>query len=116
LPCFPTPLERHEIAITFDLSKSPKPQVDQAREMLKWHQFDLHGKPLQKLRQPKLWFVYIRALDGKAAGATWTEMANTFFEQGLLDRYKDPNGGYFPPAPQAARDKWEAADALRFYF
>jgi len=63
-----------------------------------------------------LWFVYIHAIDGKAAEATWAEMANTFFAQGLLDRHKDPNGGYCPPFPQAARDKWEAVVALRFDF
>jgi hypothetical protein len=114
--CLPIHLEQNEMAITFDLKKPLKPQMDHARDMLLWHQANLNGKPLQKRRQPKLWFAYIRALDGKADGATWLDMANTFFEQGLLDRHKDPHGGYCPPPPQAARDKWEAASALRFNF
>jgi hypothetical protein len=116
LECFPVALEPHEIALTFDSNKPIAGQLKDASDRLKQHQSKLHGKKLQKRQQPKLWLLYIRALDARESGATWNEMADTFYSQKLLDRHKDPQGGYGPPPPQAARDRWNAADVLRFNF
>jgi len=116
LDSFPCTLELHEMAVIFDLNKPMEPQLKQARKELRWRQYDLLGKIIQERRRPTLWFGYLRALDGREAGATWAQMAKTFFEQGLLDRHRNPSGGYCPPPPQAARDKWDAANNLRSKF
>lgn len=102
--------------IDFDLNKPLEPQLAHARDILRWHQGDIHGKRLQKRRHPARWLAYLRVLDARASNASWSEIANLFYRQGVLDRRKNPLGGYMGPPPQAARDMWDAADALRTNF
>jgi len=86
----------------FDLQKPLQPQVKMAAAALKRHQKKRLGKLLQVRRQPKRWFGYLRTLDAREAGASLAEISA------------------FHPATaqteQAARDTWNAADALRFKF
>jgi len=109
-----TKLEKQHVVIAFSTDRPLARQLEDAGKYLKGLQKYRLGCHLKRPRHPTKWLGYLRTLDGKEAGATWAEMAETFFSQGLLDRHKDPMGGYCPPPPQAARDKWEAADALRF--
>jgi hypothetical protein len=112
----PVPMKNSEAAIVFDLNKPLPPQIKVAKDSLARLQTDIHGKPLQKRRHPARWLGYLRVLDAREAGVNWAEIAETFYAQGLLDRHKKPSGGYGDPPPQAARDMWVAADALRINF
>jgi hypothetical protein len=98
----PTPLEAGEMAVIFDLHRALEPQLAHAREMLRWHQSDIHGKPLQKRRHPAKRLGYLRTLDAREAGASWAEIAELH-----------PNTA---KTEQTARDIWDAANALRFNF
>lgn len=78
----------------------------------------IEAKLGKRLRAPKhhteKWPAYLRVLDARAANATWAEITNAFFADGLLDRRKSVSGGYEPPPPQAAQNLWKQAKALRF--
>lgn len=112
----PVSIEKNEVAIVFDLSKPLAPQIKVAQANLTRLQADTHGKPLQKRRHPERWLGYIRTLDAREAGASWATITDKFFAEGLIDRRKNPSGGYRAPDPQAARDMWKAANALRVNF
>lgn len=104
--------------IDFDLSKPLEPQLRVARMMLKELQKMDKGSVIQKRRHNAKWLAYLRTLDAREAmpDASWQELADALFRADLLERHRDPAGGYCAPPPQAARDKWEAANALRFNF
>jgi hypothetical protein len=87
-----------------------------AMAALKSRQKTRHEKLTQQRQQPKKWLLCLRTLDAREGGKTWLEITETFYAQGLLDRRKDPSGGYCAPPPQAARDIGKAAKALRFNF
>lgn len=109
-------LSENEMATRFNLDYPIADQIRRAKFLLAEAQKARHGKTLQGRAHPKRWLGYLRALDAREAGATWAEMTEIFYSQGLLDRRKAPAGGYCAPPPQAARDMWEAAQALRFNF
>jgi hypothetical protein len=109
-------LQDGQVALTFEIDKPLAEQLEMAKKTLSDLQTQKHGKPLQKRRRPQKWLGYLRVLDAREAGAYWSQIATVFFEQGLIDRRKDPSGGYREPAPQAARDLWNAANALRYNF
>lgn len=88
--------------IDFDLSKPIEPQLSAAKSVLKDEQTIEHGKAIQKRRHPAKWLVYLRILDGRAAGATWADLTTILPAR---------NG-----TQQAARDAWKQANALRFNF
>lgn len=113
---YPVSIPTNQIALKFNLDHPLEAQLKQAREILKKEQSDLHGKLLQRRRDPKAWLIYLRVLDAGEAGASWAEITDTLYSQGLLDFRKAPEGGYCAPPPQAGRDKWKAANALRFNF
>jgi len=91
-----------QTAIIFDLDRPLQKQMKDAMAELKYRQKTRHGKLIQQRQQPKKWLGYLRTLDAREAGAVWAEIATLH------------------PATaqtaQAARDIWEAADALRFNF
>lgn len=112
----PTPIENNEVAIVFCLGKPLAPQIKVAKRNLTELQKTIFSKPIQKRRNGKKWLGYLRTLDARADGASWAKITKVFFAEGLIDRRKSPSGGYRAPDPQAARDMWQAADALRFNF
>ncbi|MET4127175.1 hypothetical protein [Roseovarius sp. MBR-6] len=104
--------------IDFDLSKPLEPQLRAASMLLKDLQEMRIGKVVQRRRHPAKWLAYLRTLDAREAmpDASWREFTDALFHAGLLERHKNPAGGYCAPPPQAGRDKWEAANALRNNF
>jgi len=88
-----------EVAVMFCLALPIAPQIEAAKEALV--RLGAKNQPLRR-RQPKKWLGYLRALDARAAGASWAEIAAMF-----------PN---LRNKPQAGRDVWRQADALRNNF
>jgi hypothetical protein len=88
--------------IDFDLSKPIEPQLEAAKLTLRDAQVRHMGKPVQRRRHPAKWLGYLRILDGRAAGASWAQLADAL--------------PYTRGSEQAARDTWQQADALRFNF
>ncbi len=109
------PIENVAVVV-FNLDKPLEPQIRLATRAMRLTQKAEHGVILQRRQHPLRWLGYLRALDARETGATWAEITDLFYAQGLLDRRKDPSGGYCAPPPQAARDMWEAANDLRFNF
>lgn len=107
-----------ELAVVFDLDKPLGPQLEPLKNALVAMQILRHGAALQRRRHPAKWLLYLRTLDAREAmpGASWREYTDALYEHGILDRHKSPAGGYRAPPPQAGRDVWEAANALRFNF
>ncbi len=104
--------------IDFDLSRPLEPQLRMAHSNLRELQKMEFGRVIQKRRHPTKWLAYLRTLDAREAmpDASWQRFTETLFNAGLLERHKDPAGGYRAPPPQAGRDKWEAANVLRSNF
>lgn len=95
-------LHENEYAIKFDLNKPLRSQVDEALQMMKAAQIELHGKPLQRKHHTEKWLGYLRTLDARAANATWSEISSIHPRTAQTE--------------QTARDVWRAADDLRFNF
>jgi hypothetical protein len=108
----------HEYAIKFDLNKPLNHQAQEALEILKNAQIKLHGKLVHRKKLETKWLAYLRVLDARAANpdASWQALTDALAGVRLVDRYKNESGGYRAPPPQAGRDRWVAADALRFNF
>ena len=102
LGCFPAPIEQHEIVLTFDLDRALEPQVAHAREMLHGHQSYRHGKSLQIRRHPGKWLGYLRTLDARETGASWSDITALHPSTAQTE--------------QTARDIWVQARALCFNF
>ncbi|AXI56429.1 hypothetical protein C1J05_19675 [Sulfitobacter sp. JL08] len=113
-----TKLEEHQLVIAFSTDRPLARQLEDAESCLKGLQKYRHGRIIKKLRHPAKWLEYLRTLDAHADNPTesWADLAKKLFEHKLIVRRKDPCGGYCDPPPQAARDKWKTADALRFNF
>ncbi|MBY6117839.1 hypothetical protein KUV64_01720 [Mameliella alba] len=113
---YAVPLKTSQVAIRFDINKPLEPQLKAASETLKGLQKKRQGKLVQTRRHPEKWLSYLRVLDARDAKATWSEITKVFYEQGILERQRDPSGGYRAPEPKAAHQLWKQADALRFNF
>ena len=107
-----------ELAVTINLDRPLAEQMALVKRAAKREQKERHGRLLQRRKHETKWLGYLRVLDARDATpkASWPEIADLFHAQGVLDRRKNPAGGYCAPPPQAARDMWLAADALRFNF
>lgn len=86
----------------FDLDKPLESQIQIATKAMRLAQENIHGKRLQKRRHPAKWLGYLRTLDAREDGATWSEIAKMHSTTAQTE--------------QTARDIWEAANALRFNF
>lgn len=100
--CFSVQLEPHEVAIKFDLNRPLEPQIEEARELARQLQVRLNGKLVVNRRHPKKWLGYLRTLDAREAGASWSEIAALHSATAQTE--------------QSARDIWEQAKALCFNF
>ncbi|MEM5521515.1 hypothetical protein [Sulfitobacter sp. AS59] len=99
---FPVALKKHELAINFDINKPIDQQVKVAREILISFQLERHGKALQVRRHTKKWLSYLRSLDAREAGASWSEISSLHPETQQTE--------------QTGRDKWNQARSLCFNF
>lgn len=95
------PLEgKRKFAVIFDLDRPINSQIAEVKTILEKGQKAIHGKLISPRRHPKKWFTYLRVLDAREDGASWSEIAD------LLT--------VTAGTPQAARDTWEQANELRF--
>ncbi|MCB5409445.1 hypothetical protein [Pseudogemmobacter faecipullorum] len=62
-----------------------------------------YGKKIEKRRQPTKWLTYLRVLDGRECGASWSQLSEII-----------PNST--ARTEQTARDTWKQAKALCFNF
>jgi len=113
----PARLNENEIAMVFDFNLPLAAQLNAAGEWLAM-EYRERGKSSQKRRHNTKWHGYLRTLDARETmnKPNWRKLTKALFEQRLLDRHRIPFGGYCDPPPQAGRDMWEAAAALRFNF
>lgn len=105
-----------EVSMKFALDEPIEPQLEEARQILRERQKILMGKQLQNRRHKQKWATYLRVLDAREAGAKWAEITEFFFSHGFLARHTNPESGYEPPPPQAARDLWNQARRLCYDF
>lgn len=89
--------------VDFDLNRPAGPQLAAAAEFLREAQQHRHGKVIQKRRHPEKWLSYLRVLDAREAGATWSQIASTVY-------------GGDASSDQRARKAHEAGMALCFNF
>ncbi|OYX77865.1 MAG: hypothetical protein B7Y82_04705 [Sphingomonadales bacterium 32-65-25] len=108
-------LGRDRIAVVFDLNRPLEAQIKLASGLLKAKN-ELRGKTSQRRRHPAKWLDCLRAIDAREAGASWQEIADLFYTQGVLSRYKSPAGGYTSPPKQAARALWLVAKGVQSNF
>ena len=114
--CTPLFLKEGQIALTFSLDQPLANQLEAAAAILKAKQTARHGQKIQRRTHKERWLAYLRALDARAAGATYALMRDHFYAEGILDRHDDPGGTYREPPLQAARNLWVQADRLCFNF
>lgn len=95
-------LEDWHVAVKFNIEKPIEPQLEVARSILLQMQTERCGKPLQKRRHQKKWLGYLRTLDAREGGASWSEIASMHSETAKTE--------------QTARDVWEQARVLCFNF
>lgn len=62
--------------IDFDLSRALAPQLEMAREWLTDSQAERTGKKIQVRQHPDKWPGYLRVLDARADGASWSMVAD----------------------------------------
>jgi hypothetical protein len=96
------PLAENQTILTFDLDKPLEAQLGQAKEVLSDHQKQRNGKSVQRRQSPGKWLTYLRVLDGRECGASWSEIATILIVTAQTE--------------QSARDVWEQARALCFNF
>lgn len=97
------PFYKGKTFMAFDLELPIEPQLAIAKRYLQAEQRDKLGRNLQaQRRHPTKWLTYLRVLDAREAGASWSEIAPIL-----------PNTAQ---TEQTARDTWEQASALCFNF
>lgn len=96
-----TDLAEDDVVVVFSLNRPLKAQLRTAETALK-DAYALKNKPTQNRRHPAKWLGYLRTLDAKESGASWREIAAIH--------------PHTAGTEQAARDVWQAAEALRSNF
>jgi hypothetical protein len=95
----------NRLAVVFDLTGPIGPQLKTLRNTLKLYQELAMGKKIPvRRRHPKKWFMYLRVLDGRKAGASWDQLTAALPHMRSNVRRE----------PQAAAQVHEAAQALMF--
>ena len=79
-------LKKHELAISFDINKPIDQQLKETRKILTSLQFERHGKTFQVRRHTKKWLSYLRSLDAREAGASWSEVSILHPETQKIDQ------------------------------
>jgi hypothetical protein len=90
------------VSVKFDLDRPIEQQLDAWRGMLLAWQQMRHGKIIRRRTHPNKWLRYLRVLDGREAGASWSAIADAVFEP-MVER-----------TPQAAQRMHKDAQALAF--
>lgn len=101
-----------DVAIKFDIDKPLGPQLDRAKAKLESIQKKFDITTTQKRRHPDKWLSYLRILDAKEAGATWSEMVDVLYADGTLRPWKTTKSRPPCPPPQTARDHYDQAREL----
>lgn len=70
-------IAENEHAVIFHLEQPLEPQIERARQMLRWEQKERLGKIIQRRQRPNLWPAYLRVIDARADGATWQQISQT---------------------------------------
>ena len=91
-----------EAAVVFNLDLPIGPQIKSAKSALETHQAQRPEAKKQERRHKDKWLTYLRVLDGRECGATWSKIAPILTAMARTE--------------QAARDVWTQAKALRFNF
>ena len=100
------PVPKGWLGVVFDLSRPLEPQLQGVKGHFDYLQIEQLGKVIpSRRRHPGKWLTYLRVLDGRAAGASWSELT------AALSRNMRSN---FRHEPQAAAQVWQAAQALMF--
>lgn len=89
-------------SIIFDMTKPLRPQIASAEKYLKEMQEEVAGRVAQKRYHTEKFLTYLRVLDARECGASWSEIAT------ILPMTAGTE--------QTARDTWEQARALCFNF
>lgn len=100
-PCL-TQVDDHQMAAVFDLTKPLAEQMAATKRHFEYLQEKTQGKKIQKRRHQDKWLTYLRVLDGRECGASWSEIARILSNTAQTE--------------QTARDAWEQARALCFNF
>lgn len=95
----------------FDLSRPLGPQFEGARKLLEAIQREGVGKVLQRRPRTENWPHFLRALDARDAGETFTAIRDGLWPDWSID--KDGNES---KTPQSARDIYDAGCKLRDNF
>lgn len=102
LQSYPVALKDGEVALVFDYNLPLEPQLRAAKSHLE-DGYEWRELPKQRRAQPDKWLTYLRVLDGRAEGASWSELAAVLPKSGQQTAHN-------------ARDTWKAATDLRFNF
>jgi hypothetical protein len=100
------PVPKGWLAVVFDLSRPLERQLQGVKGWFDFWQIEQFGKviPTGRLHRKK-WLTYLRVLDGRAAGASWSELTV------VLGKHMRSN---VRREPQAAAQVYRAARALMF--
>lgn len=94
--------------VDFDLSRPIEPQLKAAKKVLKSFQKYHAGKVIGKRRQPEKWPTYLRLLDARDAGASWSEIADGVY---------GPSSSHIEDwRAEVARKAYRAAETLCYNF
>jgi hypothetical protein len=90
-------------AVVFDLSRPLSTQLEFVRELFSWWETNGGVRLAQRRKHPRKWLRYLRVLDGREFGASWSEIATIVL-----------SADHVAATPQAARQEHQQAQVLMF--
>lgn len=102
LDCYPGKLNSNEAMWVHNLDLPMAPQFERFKSILE-SEYKARKKLVQHRPRPKKWLSYMRVLDGRREGASWSKLSKA-----LPDSMQQ--------TAHAARDTFDAASSLRFIF